>query len=70
MLLSIITINYNDAVGLARTIESVRDQCFMGKVEFIVIDGASNDGSVDVIDAACDVIDKSVSEPDAGNTSS
>jgi glycosyltransferase involved in cell wall biosynthesis len=47
-LFSIITINYNDKVGLRRTIESVLQQEFTD-YEHIIIDGGSTDGSVDVI---------------------
>ncbi len=47
-LFSIVTINYNDKVGLRRTIESVLQQEFPD-YEHIIIDGGSTDGSVDVI---------------------
>lgn len=46
--LSIITINYNNAEGLERTLNSVLTQTY-GKLEHIIIDGASTDGSVEVI---------------------
>ena len=48
MKLSIITVNYNDAKGLERTILSVISQT-KHNFEFIVIDGGSTDGSIDVI---------------------
>lgn len=50
MKLSIVTINYNDAVGLKKTLESVAMQkpCDC-EVEHIVVDGGSTDESVDVI---------------------
>ncbi|MGL4524200.1 MAG: glycosyltransferase family 2 protein [Spirochaetia bacterium] len=47
-LFSIISINFNDVVGIKRTIESVLNQDFHD-FEHIIIDGASTDGSVDVI---------------------
>ena len=48
MKLSIITINYNDAAGLKRTLDSVAMQrC--ANFEHIIVDGASTDGSVDEI---------------------
>ena len=48
MKLSIITSNLNNKDGLRRTLESVHSQtCKM--VEYIIVDGASNDGSVDTI---------------------
>ena len=49
MLLSIITINYNDKEGLARTMDSVLSQTYTD-FEYIVIDGGSNDGSKVVIE--------------------
>ena len=48
MLLTIITINRNNASGLERTIQSVLSQK-RNDFEYIVVDGASLDGSVDVI---------------------
>jgi glycosyltransferase involved in cell wall biosynthesis len=48
MKLSIITINLNNAEGLQRTIESVVSQTFTD-YEYIIIDGGSTDGSVDII---------------------
>lgn len=48
MKLSIITINYNNSEGLRRTLASVAAQTYRD-IEHIIIDGASSDGSVDVI---------------------
>ena len=48
MKLSIITINRNNAAGLEKTMRSVADQTFK-EFEYIVVDGASTDGSVEVI---------------------
>ncbi|MEX0598210.1 MAG: glycosyltransferase, partial [Candidatus Paceibacterota bacterium] len=48
MLISIITVNYNDSSGLEKTIKSVCEQKFNG-FEHIIIDGGSNDGSKEVI---------------------
>lgn len=63
--LSIITINYNNSVGLRRTIESVCTQNYKD-FEYIVIDGGSNDGSIDIIKEYENIIDYWVSEPDKG----
>ena len=63
--LSIITINRNNAEGLRRTIDSVVTQTFKD-YEYIVIDGASTDGSVDVIKEYTGKITFQVSEPDTG----
>ena len=62
---SIITINYNNRDGLRRTIESVVNQTCQD-FEYIVIDGGSTDGSVDVIKEYANRIDYWVSEPDKG----
>lgn len=62
---SIITINYNHAEGLRRTIESVVNQTCKD-YEYIIIDGGSTDGSVDIIKEYSDKIDFWVSEPDKG----
>ena len=62
---SIITINYNNASQLRRTIESVLAQTFRD-IEFIVIDGGSTDNSLEVIRAFANRIDYWVSEPDRG----
>lgn len=48
MKLSIITITYNNAEGLCRTIQSVQSQTFRD-FEHIIVDGGSTDGSVDII---------------------
>ena len=47
--IAVITINYNDKVGLEKTIASVVSQTFEN-FEFIIIDGNSTDGSVSVIE--------------------
>ena len=46
--LSIITINYNDAEGLRKTLASVAAQTYP-YIQHIIVDGGSTDGSVDVI---------------------
>lgn len=48
MRLSIVTINYNNAEGLRKTLSSVATQTYRD-IEHIIIDAASTDGSVDVI---------------------
>ena len=65
MKLSVITINYNNCDGLRKTIESVVNQTCRD-FEYIIIDGGSTDGSVDVIKQYADKIDYWVSEPDKG----
>lgn len=67
MRLSIVTINRNNAAGLEKTLQSIAAQNFK-EFEYIVIDGASTDGSVEIIkDYESKIVHlKWVSEPDAG----
>lgn len=65
MRFSVITINYNHKEGLNRTIESVICQTNTD-YEFIIIDGGSNDGSVEVIQKHAEKITYWVSEKDNG----
>ena len=48
MKLSIITINYNDAEGLRKTLASVAAQTYP-HIQHIIVDGDSTDGSVEII---------------------
>jgi glycosyltransferase involved in cell wall biosynthesis len=63
--LSIITVNYNNCIGLERTIQSIMPQTFKD-FECLVIDGASNDGSLEIIQKNKKAIHFSISEPDTG----
>jgi glycosyltransferase involved in cell wall biosynthesis len=63
--ISIITVNYNDAAGLERTINSVINQTSLD-FEYIVIDGGSNDGSLEVIKKYQKRINFFISEKDSG----
>ena len=68
MILSIITINRNNAAGLEKTMLSVSSQTCK-EFEYIVVDGASTDASVEVIKSFTDSFGdrlKWVSEPDKG----
>ena len=63
--LSIITINYNNFLGLQKTVESVLSQTWQ-EFEFIVIDGGSTDGSAAYLESQSDKITYWISEPDKG----
>jgi glycosyltransferase involved in cell wall biosynthesis len=65
MFLSIITVNKNNASGLDKTIQSVISQSYTD-FEFIIVDGNSTDGSVEVIKKNDAQINYWVSEPDTG----
>lgn len=63
--ISVITINYNNADGLNKTIQSVVSQSYKN-IEYIVIDGGSFDGSKSIIEDHDKQISFWVSEPDQG----
>lgn len=62
---SVITAVFNNMRGLTRTLDSVRCQTYRA-TEHIVIDGGSNDGSVDLLRGSVDGLSYWVSEPDSG----
>jgi glycosyltransferase involved in cell wall biosynthesis len=62
--LSVITVVYNDVKGIERTMLSVLNQTYPN-VEYILIDGLSTDGTLDVIKKYQDRI-KLISEKDEG----
>ena len=64
-MISIITVNYNDSSRLKATVESVIGQ-LNADYEFIVIDGASKDDSVNILNSYPDKINYWISEPDRG----
>lgn len=63
--LSIITVVYNNVRDIERTLLSVFNQSY-AHIEYIVIDGASTDGTLEVIQRYQDRLSKVVSEKDAG----
>ena len=64
--ISIITIVFNDVKHIARTLESVAEQKKNFKIEYIVIDGNSKDGTKDLLNEKKDIIDILISERDNG----
>jgi len=65
MILSIITVNYNNVAGLRKTAESVIAQTFKD-FEWIVIDGGSTDGSSEYLEKHSSNLAYWVSEKDKG----
>lgn len=63
--LSVITIVYNNVRDIERTMLSVLNQTYPN-IEYLVIDGASNDGTKEVIEGYKDKLSRYVSEPDKG----
>ncbi|MDR0505329.1 MAG: glycosyltransferase [Dysgonamonadaceae bacterium] len=65
MKLSVITVNRNNANGLEKTIQSVVCQKFTD-YEYIIIDGNSTDGSIDIIKKYANSVHYWMSESDNG----
>ncbi len=61
IILSIITINYNNAEGLRKTLASVASQTY-AEIEHIIIDGGSTDGSVEILEAYPQPLPKGMGE--------
>ena len=68
MKISIVTIAFNAAETIADTVKSVADQVLPAGVEleYIVVDGGSTDGTLEVIEPWQDRVDVLISEPDRG----
>jgi glycosyltransferase involved in cell wall biosynthesis len=64
-LVSVITVVFNGEKFLEQTILSVINQTYTN-VEYIIIDGASTDGTLEIIKKYEDKIDQWISEPDTG----
>lgn len=65
MKLSVITVCYNAEKDIEKTILSVIRQSYKD-FEYIVIDGQSADGTMDIVNRYADKITRVVSEPDTG----
>ena len=65
MKISIITVSWNSQETIKDTIDSVLSQTYQN-IEYIIIDGASIDGTVKIVQSYGDKITKFVSEPDKG----
>ncbi|HLZ17458.1 MAG TPA: glycosyltransferase family 2 protein [Cyclobacteriaceae bacterium] len=65
MKISLITVSFNSAATIADTVESIRSQDYPD-IEYIVVDGASTDGTVEILKSFATEIDQWISEPDKG----
>jgi len=65
IVITIITVVYNNVFSIEETIKSVINQSY-NNIEYIIIDGGSNDGTVEIIKKYADKIDYWSSEKDFG----
>lgn len=72
ILVTILTVSFNSEATIGRTIESVLNQSY-GNIEYIIVDGASKDKTVDIAESYKELFEKKegrsleiVSEPDKG----
>ncbi len=66
MKISIITVTYNSNNTLKSTIDSIQNQTARKNIEYIIIDGKSTDGTIDLLKENNSLIDKWISESDKG----
>ncbi|HBS27100.1 MAG TPA: glycosyl transferase, partial [Gammaproteobacteria bacterium] len=64
-LVTIVTISLNCKSSLEETISSVCSQDY-SRIEYIIVDGGSTDGSLSIIDSYNWCVDKTISEKDDG----
>ena len=64
--ISVITIVFNDFKNITKTLDSIANQKKNFNIEYIVIDGNSDDGTKELLQKKKDIIDKLVSEKDEG----
>ena len=65
MKISVLTVCYNSAETIRETIESVKQQSRV-EIEYIIVDGGSNDETLDIINEYQNLISLVISEPDNG----
>jgi glycosyltransferase len=66
MKISIITVSYNSVYTIEDAINSVISQTYFPEVEYIIIDGGSTDGTLDILENYKDKFAVYKSEPDDG----
>jgi len=65
MKISLITVSFNSAATIKDTIESIRSQDYQD-IEYLIVDGNSRDGTVEILKSFESEIDRWISEPDKG----
>ncbi|MDD3724330.1 MAG: glycosyltransferase family 2 protein [Bacteroidales bacterium] len=65
MKVSIITATYNSSAHIANCVKSVNDQTYHD-IEHIIVDGASKDNTLEIVNGIPNRVGKIISEPDKG----
>ncbi|HAS6019524.1 TPA: glycosyltransferase [Vibrio vulnificus] len=65
MKVSVITATYNSSQTIVDTVRSLEGQTY-SDIEYIIVDGASKDNTLQVIEQNCSRVSKIISEPDRG----
>ena len=65
MKISLLTVSFNSASTIKDTIESIRSQNYKD-IEYIIVDGNSTDGTINILKSYDSFISKWISEPDKG----
>ncbi|MHA8065244.1 glycosyltransferase family 2 protein [Aquirufa sp. ROCK2-A2] len=65
-LLSIITITYQAEKFIQQTLDSIHEQHFLDEIEYIIVDGASKDDTLKIIENHPIKVDQLISEKDHG----
>lgn len=66
MKISVVTIVYNDVTHIESTLKNVIGQTLFDKIEYIVVDGASDDGTSEIITRYQHQLARYICEPDTG----
>ncbi len=66
MKISIITVVYNNIATIEDSINSVINQTYFKNIQYIIIDGGSNDGTIELINKYKNYLDIIISEKDNG----
>jgi len=64
-LISIVTVALNHSEKIKKTVASVCNQSY-NNIEYLVVDGGSRDGTVEMLESCSDTVDRWISEPDGG----
>ena len=66
MKVSIITVSFNSAETIRDTFDCISQQTIFEDIEYIVVDGGSTDGTIDIINEYANIITTKIIEPDNG----